>query len=166
MWLSRSSALQQPLQPQNLLDDLAARQIPLQPIEPARAEHAAHAATNLRADANRPPHFIPQQHTLNLPAIRQPEQQLLRAIVRLRVPHHAHRPQRKLRRQLAPQRLPQIGHLLKIARPPRKQPLPNLLRPIRTLTPRAQPRSERVINGIEEMDQENSRFQRGNGCEI
>ena len=72
MWLSRSSARATVLQPEHLLDDLAGRQIALDAVQAAGAEDAAHAAADLRADANRPPVLVAHQHALDLSAIGEP----------------------------------------------------------------------------------------------
>ena len=53
MWLSRSSGPQALLELQHLLDDFAGREIALQAVEAAGAKDAAHAAADLRADADR-----------------------------------------------------------------------------------------------------------------
>ena len=84
---------EQPLQPQHLLDDLAGREVAIDAVEPAGAEDAAHAATDLRADADRATDFVAQEHALNLAAVRECEQQLFGAIVGLRVSHDACSPE-------------------------------------------------------------------------
>ncbi len=61
--------LQQKLQPQHLFDDFAGGEVALQPIQAAGAEHATHAATDLRADANGAAGLVAQEHALDLSAI-------------------------------------------------------------------------------------------------
>ena len=62
---------QQPRKPQHLLDDFAGREITLDAAQPARAEHAAHRAADLRADADRSTNSIANQHRLDLLSIGQ-----------------------------------------------------------------------------------------------
>ena len=92
-----------------------------------------------------------KQHALDLPAVGEREQQLLGAVVGLRVADDAGRPEREVGGELVAQRLAEIGHLLKIAGPPREEPIANLLRAVRTLAVLVEPGGERVVDGVEEM---------------
>jgi hypothetical protein len=66
-----------------LLDDFGAAQIAFDTVEPGGAEDASHGAANLRTDADRSAIAVAKQHAFDLPAIGQPDQQLLRSIVAL-----------------------------------------------------------------------------------
>ena len=57
-----------------------ARQIPLDALQAAGAEDAAHPAADLRADADRPPLLLGHQHAFDLPAVPTVEQQLVGAV--------------------------------------------------------------------------------------
>ena len=99
MWLSRSSGGQQPGQPQHLLDDFAGRQIAHDAIQAAGAKHAAHRAADLRADANRPPRAVAQQHAFDLLAVGKSQQQLFGAVGGLMMLGDRRRPEREIGRQ-------------------------------------------------------------------
>ena len=92
-----------------------------------------------------------EQHALDLPAVGEREQQLFGAVVGLRVPGDRGRPEREIARQFVAQRLRQIGHLAKLARPLREQPLPHLADAVRTLTALLQPRRQLFIDRIQQV---------------
>ena len=57
-------------------------QVPLDPLQPAGAEDAAHAAADLRADADRPAVLLGHQDALDPAAVAALQQQLVRAVGR------------------------------------------------------------------------------------
>ena len=118
----------QPLQPQHLLDDLAGREIAIDAVESAGAEHAAHAAADLRADADRAADFVAEEHALDLPAVGQLQQQLLGAVVGLGVLGDLAGPQPPLAASCSRSDLRQIAHLVPVVGPALEQPLANLRR--------------------------------------
>ena len=124
-----------PLDSVDLLQDLRGPQIPRQPVQSGGAEAAAHAAARLGGDAHRVAVLIAHEHALDHVAVLQAEQVLPGAV------HpgdpHVHRLQRRpyvIRRQLLPEALRQIGHLVKIRRQLLVHPLVQLLCPERLLT--------------------------------
>lgn len=125
--IAQSFLRRQPsLKQQHLFHDLAGRQIAIDAVEAAGTKDAPHGAANLSADADRPPIFIAQQHAFDLAAIRQFQEQLFGAIVRLQMPRDGTRPQRKVAGELAPERFRQVAHLLEALDPTGKHPLANL----------------------------------------
>ena len=118
MWLSRSSGPKQPLQPQHLLDDLAGGEIALEAVEAAGAEDAAHAAADLRADADRAADFVAQAARTRSARRRRARAAVFRCrrrpacAARSCVVHSV-----KSAASSFAQRLRQIGHLLEIGRP-------------------------------------------------
>ena len=113
MWLSRSSGASSSCSRSICSTISPVVRLRVDAVEAAGAEHAAHAAADLRADADRAAHFVAEQHALDLPAVGQREQQLLRAVVGLRVPGDLRGPQREVAASSSRKRLRQVGHLAK-----------------------------------------------------
>ena len=99
MWLKPLPLGQQPVQQQHLLDDFTGRQVARHTLQAARAKHAAHRTADLRADADRPPSPVAQQHAFDPLPVGQLNEQLFGAIVRLLMKGDPRRPQSKVGRQ-------------------------------------------------------------------
>jgi hypothetical protein len=67
-WLEKS------LQAEHLLHDFAGGEIPIDAIKAARAEDAAHAAADLRADADRPAFAAAEEDALDLASVGKAEE--------------------------------------------------------------------------------------------
>jgi hypothetical protein len=65
------------------------------------------------------------------------------------MPSDLRAPQRKVSRQLVAQTLRQIGHVVKIARPPREQPPPHLTNAVRAVPALFEPGRELIIDGVQ-----------------
>ena len=89
-----------------------------------------------------------EQHALDLPAVGKAQEQLFRAVVRLRVSGDARGPELKPLGQLRPQRLGQIGHRVPVRRALLEQPLANLGGAVGRQLALSPPRAEGVIDGV------------------
>jgi len=102
--------LEQPLELQHLLEDLARSEITGHAAQTRGTESALHRTTDLRTDAHAAMAFVvPQKHAFDLrrtlAVVGQGEKQFLRAVVVPAVNGNFGRPDVELRSQLHPQRV-------------------------------------------------------------
>ena len=127
---------QHALGPQDLMRNIARRQILHEAQLRGRAKHAAHGTARLTAHAHRRPVRIHHQHRLNRLISRQREHRLARQAPV--PPVHLQQPQggnTGVLLQKRPERRRQIRHLIKIIRQQHPQLTIELLRPERRLPP-------------------------------
>ena len=122
---------QQAGESKHLLDDFAGREIADDAVQPAGAKHAAHRAADLRADADRPPRAVAEQHAFDPIAVVQFEQQLLRAVGGAVMLGDFSSPNGEIRGECRAQFLRQIGHVVEGVGAALEEPTSDLPRAIR-----------------------------------
>src|SRR5262245_51440337 len=109
-------------QPQHLLEDLTCGEIARHAIEPTGAKDAAHATTDLRADANSSAIALTDQHTFDLLPVGERQQQLLSTIGSLPVRFDRGCPKAEVTCQPVSQGRGQVRHPGKACDPLVKKP--------------------------------------------
>ena len=127
---------------QHLVDHLRGGQVPHLAGQGGGAEGAPHAAAHLAGDTHGVPVLIAHEHRLHAVAVGQLPQ-VFDGAVQLGdlLPGHLGRRQEGLLGELLPQRLGQVGHLVKGGDPP-VEPVEDLLGPEGGLSPLLQPGGE------------------------
>jgi hypothetical protein len=127
-----------------LIDDFVRREATLEPEGRGRAKSAAHAAPDLRRDAERQPiaRLGGNQHALDPPAVGKPEQKLPRAVLCADETHELRARDHEAFHESLAQPLREVAHLGEGAGASLVNPLEDLSRAVGRLTLRCEPGGE------------------------
>ena len=137
-------------EPHELFEHFTDGQISLDAVEPARAEDAAHAATDLSANARRRPAIVLDQHALDHAVVVQAKHQLVGVVRGDEMPFDAGAERFERAGQLGPQFLRQVGHLLEAFGPGGENLPANLVRAHRRLAVLREPSAKFLHRNIQD----------------